>query len=71
MSNANVIDFPQRAAAVTPNSSYRDWLAWVECELSILGHELASAGYDWRAAHAKGMPPEAAAADAARRLDSR
>jgi len=70
MSDANVIDFPQRAAAVTPHSSYRDWLAWAECELSILGHDFSAAVYDWRAAHAKGLRPEAAAADAARRLEA-
>lgn len=70
MSDANVIDFPRRATAVTPQNSYRDWLAWVECELSILGYDLSACDYDWRAAHARGLRPEAAAAEAARRHES-
>lgn len=70
MSDANVIDFPQRATAPLPrHDDYRDWLAWAECELSILGYELSACDYDWRSAHAKGLRPEAAAAEAAQRLD--
>jgi hypothetical protein len=70
MSDANVIDFPRRAVAVSPHNGYRDWLAWVECELSILGYDLSACDYDWRAAHAKGLRPEVAATEAAGRLET-
>lgn len=69
MSDANVIDFPRRGAAASPRGGYAEWLAWAECELSILGYEFSACDYDWRAAHTRGLRPEAAAAEAARRLE--
>jgi hypothetical protein len=70
MSDANVIAFPPRAAPSSKPDSYRDWLSWVECELAILGYDLSACDYDWRAAHAKGVRPEAAAAEAAQRHET-
>jgi hypothetical protein len=70
MSDANVIAFPPRAAPSSKPGSYRDWLSWVECELAILGYDLSACDYDWRAAHSKGMRPEAAAAEAAQRYET-
>lgn len=67
MSDANVIDFPRPSLQPPRHDDYRDWLSWAECELSILGYELSACDYDWRAAHAKGLRPEAAAAEAAQR----
>ena len=69
MSDANVIAFPPRAASSKPDS-YRDWLSWVECELAILGYDLSACDYDWRAAHTKGLRPDAAAAAAAQRHET-
>jgi hypothetical protein len=65
MSDATVIAFPPRAGAASTPDSYRDWLSWAECELSILGYDLSACNYDWQAAHAKGLRPEVAAAQAA------
>lgn len=69
MSDANVITFPSPAAAARPQT-YREWLNWTECELSILGYELSACDYDWQAAHRRGLRPEAAAAEAARRAEA-
>lgn len=69
MSDANVIVFPSPAAAPKP-SSYRDWLSWAECELAILGYDFSACDYDWQAAHARGLRPEAAAAEAVRRAEA-
>lgn len=65
MSEASVIAFPPRGAAASKPDAYRDWLAWAECELAILGYDLSACDYDWQRAHAKGLRPEAAAAQAA------
>ena len=65
MSDATVIAFPPRGGAASTSDSYRDWLSWAECELSILGYDLSACNYDWQAAHAKGLRPEEAAAQAA------
>jgi hypothetical protein len=76
MSDAKVIAFPPRAAPTSQperhrgRDSYRDWLSWVECELAILGYDLSACDYDWRAAHTKGLRPEAAAAAAAQRHET-
>jgi hypothetical protein len=70
MSDANVIAFPPPAAPSSKPDSYRDWLSWVECELAILGYDLSACDYDWRAAHSKGLRPEAAAAAAAQRHET-
>lgn len=80
MSDAKVIAFPKRSApkrsapkpssgshpALSPRADgYRDWLSWAECELAILGYDFTACDYDWHAAHARGLRPEAAAAEAA------
>ena len=65
MSDAKVIAFPNRSAPLPRPDRYRDWLSWVECELAILGYDLSTCDYDWPAALAKGLRPEAAAAEAA------
>jgi hypothetical protein len=65
MNDVNVIAFPQQEASVSKADGFRDWLSWAECELAILGYDFSACVYDWRAAHAKGLRPEAAAAQAA------
>ena len=69
MSDANVIAFPVRAAAVSPVDAFTDWMSWAECELAILGYELTATDYNWRAAHQKGLRPEVAAEHAVRSLE--
>ena len=47
-----------------PGRDYQTWLRWVECELSILGHDIAKLPDDWRAAFDRGLRPEQAAEQA-------
>ena len=70
MTDANVIAFPVRDAAAGKADAFRDWLSWAECELAILGYDLSACDYDWRAAHAKGLRPEVAAAQAAQIIEA-
>jgi hypothetical protein len=56
-----VITFPR----TNPRRDFDYWLSWVECELSILGHDIAARSYDWRSAFARGLKPEEAAEEAA------
>lgn len=60
MTDAIVIAFPKR------QQDFEAWCGWAECELSILGFEMADTGYDWRAAFEHGLKPEDAAAEAAK-----
>jgi hypothetical protein len=64
MSDANVIAFPVAAAPSTKAGDFQTWLSWAECELAILGYDLSATDFDWRSAHAKGLRPELAAAEA-------
>ena len=32
-----------------PGRDYESWISWVECELAILGFDIAASDYDWRA----------------------
>jgi hypothetical protein len=57
-----VIPFPR----TNPRHDFDYWLSWVECELSILGHDIAARSYDWRSLFARGLKPEEAAEEAAR-----
>lgn len=59
MTEATIIDFP------SGKQSFEEWHGWAECELSILGHDIRHADYDWRAAYERGLKPEDAAAEAA------
>ena len=70
MSDANVISFPQREASQSKADAFRDWLSWTECEVAILGYDLPACDYDWRAAHAKGLRPEVAAAQAVQGIET-
>jgi len=65
MNDFNVIAFPKPRTSQAPHDNFRDWMSWAECELAILGYDLLESGYDWRDAHARGMRPETAAAQAA------
>ena len=50
------------------NASQRDfesWIAWAECELAILGHDIGALRYDWQDAFRRGLKPETAADEAA------
>ena len=62
MSDSNVVAFPRR--------DYLSWLNWVECELSILGIEFSPQHCDWKSLFDSGLPPETAASQAARQIDS-
>lgn len=73
MTDATVIEFPGQTSSpgrARPAETYRDWLSWAECELSILGHDMAASGFDWEAAYRDGLRPEAAAAKAAERIEA-
>ena len=70
MTDANVIAFPVRDQSSGKADAFRDWLSWAECELAILGYDLSACDYDWRAAHAKGLRPEVAAAQAAQIIEA-
>jgi hypothetical protein len=63
MSDVTSIVFP--GGENTSHRDYDSWMAWVECELSILGHDIAAQCYDWRSAFKRGLKPEAAAHEAA------
>ena len=65
-----MIAFPARDASADKADAFRDWLSWAECELAILGYDLSACDYDWRAAHAKGLRPEVAAAQAAQIIEA-
>jgi hypothetical protein len=68
MAECVVIPFPIRHR---DNRVYETWLAWAECEVVILGHDMLTTQrhYDWRAAFARGLRPEEAAAEAAERVE--
>lgn len=70
MAECTIIPFPSRE--VDAHRAFDTWLAWAECEIVILGHEMAATcrHYDWRAAFARGLRPEQAAAEAAERLEA-
>lgn len=57
MSTNTVIAFPGR--------NYDSWMSWVECELAILGYDIAAHEFDWDAAFRRGLKAEEAAAEAA------
>jgi hypothetical protein len=57
MTTQTVIAFPGR--------DYESWISWVECELAILGFDIAAHEFDWAAAFRRGMRAEDAAAEAA------
>ncbi len=65
MTDTTVIAFPGQPDASDRAEAFRDWLSWAECELSILGFELAKCSYDWDAAFKQGLRPEVAAEQAA------
>ena len=52
-----------------PGRDYQMWLSWVECELSILGHDIAKLPNNWRAASDRGLRPEQAAEQAADQIE--
>lgn len=62
MTERNVISFPGR--------DYDEWLAWVECELAILGHDIAARPHDWKQAFDRGLKPEEAAEEAAEAFEA-
>ena len=64
MTDVTVAVFP--GGENTSQRDYDSWIAWAECELSILGHEIAALTYDWRDAFKRGLKPEIAAEEAAR-----
>lgn len=66
MAECIVIPFPVRE-----NRLYETWIAWAECEVVVLGHDMATTRrhYDWRAAFARGLRPEEAAAEAVERVE--
>jgi hypothetical protein len=68
MAECIVIPFPIRQR---DNRVYETWLAWAECEVVILGHDMLTTQrhYDWRSAFARGLRPEEAAAEAAERVE--
>ena len=70
MTDATVIAFPSPPGASGGADPYNDWLSWAECELSILGFELADSRFDWEAAYKEGLRPEAAAAQAAKGFEA-
>jgi hypothetical protein len=68
MAECIVIPFPGRARDMR---AFETWLAWAECEIVTLGHDMLTTRrhYDWRAAFARGLRPEEAAAEAAERVE--
>lgn len=64
MTVQKVIAFPAR------DRDYESWISWVECELAILGFDIAEQEFDWRALFDKGLKPEEAAAEAAETFES-
>lgn len=67
MSDVTVVVFP--GGQNTSQRDYDSWMAWVECELSILGHDVTAQRYDWRSAFKRGLKPESAAQEAARKAE--
>jgi hypothetical protein len=67
MQSQTVIRFP----ITNPRHDYGLWLSWAECELAILGYDLAEAAYDWKASFAEGLRPEEAAGRAAALIEQR
>ncbi len=75
MTDTTVIDFPGQSGpgqsgASSQAETFRDWLSWAECELSILGFELTKSSYDWDTAFKQGLRPEVAAEQAASGLEA-
>ncbi|MGF1631646.1 MAG: hypothetical protein ACFCUT_19395 [Kiloniellaceae bacterium] len=70
MNDVNVIAFPQPETSLSKADDFRDWLGWAECELVILGYDFSACDFDWRTAHAKGLRPEEAAAQAAQVIEA-
>lgn len=58
MSDQTIVAFPGR--------DFQSWFNWVQCELSILGFDIAKHSHDWRLAFERGLRPETAAGEAAR-----
>lgn len=67
MPDDNIIAFP---ASTRTGDDFQSWLTWVECELTILGHDIQVREHDWRQDYDCGKRPEEAAAEAARRFES-
>lgn len=67
MPDDNVLVFPTQPRS---DRDFGSWLSWVECELSILGHDIQARQHDWRGAYDRNLRPEAAAAEAARKFES-
>lgn len=61
----NIISFPTPGVQ---GDEYDYWLSWVECELTILGHDFSKVSYDWKSAHQRKLKPEEAAAEAVEAL---
>ena len=59
-----VVAFPGKGSAALQQTDYDCWKSWAECELAILGHDIASVEYDWRQAFESGKKPHEAAAEA-------
>lgn len=57
---------PEDTVVPFPGRDFALWLAWAECELSILGFDIHARAFDWRGAFERGLRPEEAAAEAAR-----
>ncbi|MDH5557231.1 MAG: hypothetical protein OEZ03_07765 [Alphaproteobacteria bacterium] len=57
MTTQTVVAFPGR--------DFESWMSWVECELAILGFDVAAHEFDWLGAFRRGLKAEDAAAEAA------
>lgn len=67
MTEQTVVAFPAPNVVGDP---YECWMGWVECELSILGHDMGDIEFDWRAAYQQGRRPEDVAAEIAQCADA-
>ena len=67
MTDQTVVPFPVQDVVGDP---YEYWLGCVECELSILGHNMKERAFDWRAAYQQGRRPEQVAAEVAMQAES-
>ena len=57
MTTQTVVAFPGR--------DFESWMSWAECELAILGFDVATHEFDWATAFRQGLKAEDAAAEAA------
>ena len=65
-----VVAFPGKGSAGLQQSDFDCWQSWAECELAILGYDIASVDHDWRGAFESGKKPHEAAAEAVEALTS-